>query len=191
MVYDDSDMKIADTEQISGTLACENEAADTAELLGREKANGNLGRARRLGAILAEEVSSSDGEHAPDDSKVASATQRRILLAFAAEIGMEELLPSSLLAETAQSVFYETMRKTAAAFFEDLQDSGAFSFYRLNICDKRIQWDSEAAFARAGETYASLCGHAEEEALAAGGEKLYSEFVEQVKYFTNGMEFVK
>ena len=127
MENDDSDMKIAGDEF---EPAAEKDDSDaTAKLLEKEKANGNLSRARRLGAIMAEEVSEIEGDHPTSDA--ALLTQRRILLAFAVEVGLDAFLPNTLLSQTAQSIFYDTLRLTASAFYEDLQESGAFSFYYL------------------------------------------------------------
>jgi len=190
MKNDDSDMKIVgdvlDAAEIEAA-----ETADTALLLEREKENGNLSRARRLGAILAEEVSASEGERPSDETGVAETTQRRILLAFIAETGIEALLPNSMLVETAQSVFYSTLRVTAPVFFEDLQDSGAFSFYRLRIADLWMEWDDVSLFPKIGETYAALCGKPESVRLANEGARIYAAFVEQVRFFSGEMKFEK
>jgi len=188
MKNDDSDMKIVGDVPDAAEIEAA-ETADTALLLEREKENGNLSRARRLGAILAEEVSASEGEHPSGEIGAAEVTQRRILLAFIAETGIESLLPNSMLIETAQSVFYSTLRVTAPTFFEDLQGSGAFSFYRLHIADLRMDWDSAVLFPQIGETYAALCGQPESVRLTAEGAKIYAAFVERVRFFTGEMKF--
>ena len=89
---DDRDMKIAgdDFEPVEPRTG-EADNGDAA-LLEQEKENGNLSRARRLGAILAEEVSAVEGDSPTDNS--ALLTQRRILLAFAVEVGLDALLPN-------------------------------------------------------------------------------------------------
>jgi hypothetical protein len=178
---DDSDMKIA------GEVFREQKAADDTEemsrLLAREKANGNLSRARRLGAIMAEDVAAIEGEQVSEDSVLL--TQRRILLAFAVEIGLEKVLPNPLLAQTAQNIFYETLRQTAPDFYEDLQSSGAFSFYYLCVRDKKN------VERRVGETYASLCSRPNDKGLCKQGTDLYLHFIEQVRVSAQSMEFVK
>lgn len=181
MPFDDSDMKIAGDAFEPAKEADDAEA--TALLLAREKKNGNLSRARRLGAIMAEEVSAIEGDSRAQDA--ATLTQRRILLAFAVEVGLDAFLPDTLLAQTAQSVFYETLRQTASAFYEDLQESGAFSFYYLCVREGR-QVENKV-----GETYASLCGRAGDPEVAAEGAWLYVHFIEQVKAFTDRMDFVR
>ena len=131
---DDRDMKIAgdDFEPVNEAGA---DVGHEAQLLEQEKENGNLSRARRLGAILADEVSAVEGDSRTDDS--ALLTQRRILLSFAVEVGLDALLPNSLTAQTAQDIFYNSLRVTAPRFYDDLQASGAFSFYYLCVRDGR------------------------------------------------------
>lgn len=180
MRNDDSDMKIMGDE--FEPPAEKDDTHETARQLEREKANGNLGRARRLGAMMAEEVSSIEG--GVPVSEPAPLTQRRILLAFAVEVGFEAFLPNSILAETAQSVFYETLRQDAPAFFEDLQESGAYSFYFLCVREGR------EVEKKVGETYASLCGRPKQETLAREGSELYVRFIGQVQKLVNDIGFV-
>ena len=181
MRNDDSDMKIMGDDYDPPEE--KDDAGETAQQLEKQKANGNLGRARQLGAMMAEEVSAVEGD-APA-AGAALLTQRRILLAFAVEVGFEAFLPDNLLAETAQSVFYETLRKDAPDFYEDLQESGAFSFYFLCVREGR------QVEQKVGGTYASLCGRPKDEALAQEGEALYRRFIDRVQRFVEGMGFLR
>lgn len=66
MPFDDSDMKIAGDDFEPVKKADEQESVEaTARQLAQEKSNGNLSRARRLGAIMADEVSAIDGSTNP------------------------------------------------------------------------------------------------------------------------------
>lgn len=179
MLNDDSDMKIAGDEFVQ--TGSPDDSEDTALLLSREKANGNLSRARRLGAIMADDVAAVEGDRPADDA--ARMTQRRILMAFAVEVGLELFLPNSLLSQTAQNIFYDTLCQTAPTFYEDLRGSGAFSFYYLCVRDGR---NVETCV---GETFASMCGKPGNKTLAKQGEELYIHFIEQVKTFADNMEF--
>lgn len=180
MQNDDSDMKIAGEK--FGPPKVQDDTEFTAEMIEKEKSNGNLSRARRLGAIMADEVSAIEGGQLTDDAAVL--TQRRILLAFAVEVGLDEFLPNALLSQTAQSVFYETLSKTASAFYEDLQESGAFSFYYLCVREGR---DVET---NVGKTFASLCGKVNDIALTIQGKEMYLHFIDQVRYYTDSMGFL-
>lgn len=181
MRNDDSDMKIAGEEFKSKPAL--DDVEETSRLLEMEKASGNLSRARRLGAIMADEVAAVEGD---DPAKEAVfVTQRRILMAFAVEVALETLLPNSILSETARSVFYETLRKTAPSIYEDLQGSGAFSFYYLALREGKDVVNS------VGEAYASLCGRAGDKALAKKGGELYVHFIEQARELVESFGFVE
>ena len=191
-VDDDSDMKIAPEDFDASDEPCnEKDSIEaTAHLLEQEKRNGNLSRARRLGAIMAEDVSAIEGETTADDHFLM--TQRRILLAFAVEVGLDAYLPNNLTAQTAQTIFYDTLHITAPTFYDDLQESGAFSFYFLCVRDGTHGiHEGKQVEKRVGETYASLCGKAGDASFARIGQELYVRFMEQVKHFTDVLEFVK
>ena len=179
---DDRDMKIAG-DDFEPTNTGRPQQDDDALLLGQGKENGNLSRARRLGAIMADEVSAVEGDARTADS--ALLTQRRILLAFAVEVGLDSLLPNNLVAQTAQTVFYDTLRVTAPQFYDDLQASGAFSFYYLCVRDGRQVEE------KVGETFASLCGRKGDADYARLGSELYRRFSAQVKHFVDTLEFVR
>ena len=183
---DDSDMKIAG-DDFDDILEPQGESAEAvARLLEQEKANGNLSRARRLGAIMADEVSAIEGGDSQPAEEIGSLlTQRRILLAFAVEVALDAFLPNNLVAQTAQNVFYNTLHITAPAFYDDLQESGAFSFYYMYVRGgKQVE-------RRVGETFASLCGKKGDETYTRMGEELYLRFIAQVKHFTDTLEFVR
>lgn len=183
-IDDDSDMKIAGDDFGPAGAGNEEESVEaTARLLEQEKQNGNLSRARRLGAIMAEDVTAIEGDGMTVDS--ALLTQRRILLAFAVEVGLDAFLPNNLVAQTAQNIFYNTLHITAPSFYDDLQESGAFSFYYLCVRDGR------QVERRVGETFASLCGKAGNEEYARMGQELYIHFIAQVKQFTDTLEFIR
>lgn len=159
---DDRDMKIAgdDFEPVNEAGA---DVGHEAQLLEQEKENGNLSRT--------------------DDS--ALLTQRRILLSFAVEVGLDALLPNSLTAQTAQDIFYNSLRVTAPRFYDDLQASGAFSFYYLCVRDGRQVEE------KVGETFASLCGKKDDPAYARMGQELFRRFSGQVRNFVDTLEFVR
>lgn len=189
MPFDDSDMKIAGDDFEPVKKADEQESVEaTARQLAQEKSNGNLSRARRLGAIMADEVSAIDGSTNPvheTERNRALPMQRRILLAFAVEVGLDAFLPNQLVAQTAQNIFYNTLLITAPSIYEDLQESGAFSFYYLCFRDGR------QVEQRVGETFAALCGRKEDPEYEQMGRKLYMRFIAQVKHFADTLEFVQ
>ena len=183
---EDRDMKIVPEGAVEIPQPAEDSVEATARLFNREKNNGNLGKARRLGARMAEEVASMEGyssaANGPAENPILL-TQRRILMAFAVEVGLDAFLPNNLVAQSAQNVFYDTLRILAPDFYDDLQESGAFSFYYLCVQDGR------QVARRVGENFASLCGRPGSESYARMGEDLYSRFLAQVKRLTCGESF--
>ena len=137
---EDSDMKIVPDGAVEMPEPAEDSVEAMARLLDREKKNGNLSKARRLGARMAEEVASVEGYSTAAGGPAENPSllpQRRILMAFAVEVGLDAFLPNNLVAQSAQNVFYDTLKILAPDFYDDLQESGAFSFYYLCVRDGR------------------------------------------------------
>lgn len=183
---EDSDMKIVPDGAVEMPEPAEDSVEAMARLLDREKKNGNLSKARRLGARMAEEVASVEGYSTAAGGPAENPSllpRRRILMAFAVEVGLDAFLPNNLVAQSAQNVFYDTLKILAPDFYDDLQESGAFSFYYLCVRDGR------QVERRVGENFASLCGRPGSESYARMGEELYSRFIAQVKRLTCGEQF--
>ena len=98
MRNDDSDMKIMGDDY--DLPEPKDDTQETAQLLQREKENGNLNRARQLGALMAEEVSAVEGDFPAVEP--ALLTQRRILLAFVVEVGFDGNGPKRVLRNVAE-----------------------------------------------------------------------------------------
>lgn len=159
MYCDDSDMKIVGETKADAPAYPE-------EALTEAQQNGNLDKARTLGARLASSVLQQTAD-----------TPRRILLSFAAVVGMDGGLPAGPTAHTARNAFYDAL----ADFYDTLRDSGAFSFYYL--C---LQEGSDVA-QKVGITFAALCG---DPAAAAEGQTLYAAFLETVQQEITTLTFL-
>lgn len=186
----DNDVKIFDdTVNLSDFVPFDTETATAMmQQVAQEKQNGNLGKARRMGARLAEDIAAIDHATPPANGAAENAalmTQRRILLAFAAEVGLDAFLPNNLTAQEAQNIFYNNLHLTAPAFYDDLQESGAFSFYYLCVRDGRH------VERKIGETFARLCGMADSESYIRMGIDAYNRFITQVKRMADSMNFVR
>ena len=187
----DNDVKIFDdTVNLSDFVPFDTETATAMmQQVAQEKQNGNLGKARRMGARLgAEDIAAIDHATPPANGAAENAalmTQRRILLAFAAEVGLDAFLPNNLTAQEAQNIFYNNLHLTAPAFYDDLQESGAFSFYYLCVRDGRH------VERKIGETFARLCGMADSESYIRMGIDAYNRFMTQVKRMADSMNFVR
>lgn len=189
-IDNDSDIKIFDdTVNVSDFVPFDSEtAAAMVQQVEREKQNGNLGKARRIGACLAADIAAIDQVTPPANGaaeNVLLLTQRRILLTFAAEVGLDSFLPNNLTAQEAQNVLYNNLHLAAPAFYDDLQESGAFSFYYLCVRNGRH------VERRIGETFARLCGMADSESYIRMGIDAYNRFMAQVKQLADSMHFVK
>lgn len=181
--FDDSDMKIAGDDFSSEAV----DGADVSVLLEQERENGNLDKARRLGSLLAGDVVSIEDAPGPANGAAENPElplQRRILLAFAAEVGLEMYLPNQLVAGIAQNTFYHLLDETTPAFYDTLQNSGAFSFYYLCVREgKNVE-------KKVGETFATLCGMADSQSYARMGKELYIRFIGQIRGLAESLAFV-
>lgn len=184
----DNDMKIFGHSALSELGPFDSETVSSImQQVEREKRNGNLGKARRMGARLAEDIAAIDHATPPANGAAenpALLTQRRILLVFAAEVGLDAFLPNNLTAQEAQNILYNNLHLAAPAFYDELQDSGAFSFYYLCVRDGR---QVERCI---GETFARLCGMADSESYIRMGIDAYNRFMAQIKRLADSMGFV-
>lgn len=175
---DDSDMKIVGAEE----EAVPHE--QTEQQWEQEKENGNIDRAKLLGKNLAEAFARRESGAANGVAEnPAILCQRRILMAFTAESTLKSCLPADVTVDTAQAMFMNTLQEMAPSFYEDLQESGAFSFYYMCLRDGR------EVEKQIGKAFASLCGVAGSESYERMGQLLYVQCVEQIKQLAVGMGF--
>lgn len=184
-MYDDSDMKVVGDSLDHLQEPSEETADAAAQLWAREKANGNVAKARRAGAILAGIVLSDEGFAsidgiADDDLR----TQRFVLATFAVEVGFDAFLPNGILSETAQDMFDHTLKITAPEWYDLLTQTGAFSFYYLSIRSARGQ-----SGAGIGDTFATMCGLAGNKACIKMGNALYLSVLARIKALADSLQF--
>lgn len=156
----DADMKIVGDERPA--------AIDTAAKWQQQKACGNIDRAHRLGAVLAQQLMNIEE---PDAARL---LQKQMLLAFVVDDALPSLLPDELLTKTVRGTFYERLRGLLPDFEDTLHRLGAFTFYRLSV-------DGDAPDAvRVGAVFAALCGCAEDAAVEKEGARLYRGYHERL-----------
>lgn len=167
---DDSDIKIA------GKPAPKtDEALAEANELEAQRSCGNLDKAHALGAELAQKVISEDGESTFGQSREegnALRTQRRLLLAFSVISTVTECIKSSVLQGVVLKVFYDAVQKSLPDFYNDINSSGSFSFYKL--CARR----GGNIVNCIGSTFAMLAGKEGDAVLEEFGKALYLRFVD-------------
>ena len=174
---DDSDMKI-----VGEYVAPEDQPDATSALLKQEQENGNLDRARALGAALIEAAKAAEAEHPSENA--ALRLQRWLLLLFTADVELHRLLPNSLVAQTSANAFYNLLHTQAADIYDAVQQNGSVSFYYL------CQEDGAVSVQKAGRTFASLCGHAEDRTYIELGEKLAEACLDHVRTLVAQQNFV-
>lgn len=169
---DDSDIKIAGEEPSED----EEKAVETqfSELEIHRK-NGNLEKARSLGAALAQKLISHDGESSFGEDVLEDANlrkQRRLLLAFAVINTVETNIKSQILQGVVINVFYDTLKTSMPEFYDDIGKSGSFSFYTL--CARR-GGDVDTCI---GQTFAMLADKSGDSVVEELGKALYMRFVD-------------
>lgn len=174
---DDSDMKIV------GEYVAPEEIPDTtSELLEQEQQNGNLDRARALGAALIDAAKNAEAEHPSENTSLR--LQRWLLLLFTADVELHRLLPNPLVAQTSANTFYNLLHTQAEDIYDAVQQDGSLSFYYL------CQEDGTVSVEKAGQTFASLCGHANERVYVALGQKLAQACLDYVRDLVEQQNFV-
>lgn len=167
----DADMKIVGDERPV--------ASDAAAKWQQQKACGNIDRAHRLGAVLAQQLMNIEE---PDAARL---LQKQMLLAFVVDDALPSLLPDELLTKTVRGTFYERLRGLLPDFEDTLHRLGAFTFYRLSV-------DGDAPdAARVGAVFAALCGCAEDAAVENEGARLYRGYHERLAETVAMVDFRK
>ncbi|MDR1892268.1 MAG: hypothetical protein LBQ48_04605 [Oscillospiraceae bacterium] len=180
MPYDDGDVKIAGVPSVKPTPA-----EDIGRELEKAKKSGELSRARALGVIMAQAFAGlgqagtallpGAGHGADAERETEMLREQRILMAFAVAYGFDKFTRNGLVSRTALNVFYDTLKTIDGGLYEDLNSSGAFSFYYLAV---RRGGDIERAV---GSTFAMLCSRDGDAVLTELGEALFCRFCSAVK----------
>lgn len=170
---DDSDIKIAG-EDDKGDTGEQSVETDVNELE-IQRASGNVEKARALGKTLTQKIISQDGESSfgEDEREDASLrTQRRLLLAFAAINTVESNVKSKVLQGVIINEFYNSLKTALPEFYDDIGESGSFSFYTLCV---RRGGDVDACI---GQTFAMLADKGGDNVMEELGKALYMRFVD-------------
>ena len=143
----------------------------------RQKANGNIDKARKLGAALATVAPTGDGEgifvnlkdHLSPKFFVQDILyQIRVLLVFACETLLQMELPTELLSTTAIASMYDAMEKDMPGFYNNIANGAAFTFYYL-----AIQKDGDIS-ENIGEAFAMLCAVKNKESFVLAGKTVWN-----------------
>lgn len=166
---------------------CDN--TDTESLLSQmhlQKENGNIEKARKLGDILADECISNDGEFEFGFDEIENncvILQRRLLLAFTIQHGLQQFCPNTIVEKTAANQFFTIVEEKAPHIYENIQENGAFSYYTL--CVRQEERCEECI----GQTFAELSGHKEEEPYQQLGKALFLYFLDLIQKKAGRLDF--
>lgn len=168
---DDSDMKIA------GVPSAPERPDETEKELEMHKQNGNLKKAHALSTELAKKIMDADGgtTFGLDSSESDEVRmQRRLLLAFAVDYSIDSNI-KGILGQVVLNDFYDNLKNNVPDFYEDIRESGSFSFYFLCV---RNNGNVEHCI---GNSFARLAGCEGDTVMAELGEALYYHFKDIVE----------
>ena len=184
--FEDNDIKIF------GGSKIENEAdvlIRIVEIMKKQRANGNMDRAKAFGEKVARCVYSHEGIDASvvqrineynDDEKIAE--QIRMLVTFTVEAEIHVLLDKYSVSTMTVNAFYDELIKLD----EDLYDhiTNAYTYYYLVL---RKGGDVAGAM---GKQFARLCSDKENEKLQALGKDIFNAICESLKAEIEKAEFI-
>lgn len=171
----EDDVKIAD---FGKKIEKKNKPTPTPDDYEKELKSGNIEKAALIGEKLADTLIENINKFVSDDGEDNSEMmlQRGTLLAFAATVGMEEHIKSSVILDAAKSSFNSTIEAKRKDLYRHFLESGAFSFYYLAY---RRQPDEIER--RIGQTFAMLCAHDGDSVYQELGEAIYCWFISLTK----------
>lgn len=171
-MFDDKDIKIAGSKP-SLSIRQSRETEEVTAELNRAKAGGEFEKARELGEKMAVKLLDNKGDAAfgtVDEADGDDLLQRRNLLAFTVTVGFEKNCRSSMISAAAYGAFYDCVKRLDSKIYDELSDTGVFSFYYLAY---RRGGEVER---RMGQTFAMLCGRDGDPVYQELGEALYCYF---------------
>jgi hypothetical protein len=177
---DDSDMKIA------GAAPAAEEPDDAEKELERHRLSGNLDKAYALATELAEKIINEDGDISFGSDPGESAEirmQRRLLLAFTVTYSVEMIIKSRILGQVVINHLYDGLKRDVPDFYEDIRESGSFSFYYLCI---RKGGSVDQCI---GRSFAMLTGCEDDPVMEDLGEALFFHFKDIVENAINACGF--
>ena len=143
----------------------------------RQRANGNIDKARRLGEVLATIAPTDDGDgifvnlrdHLSPKFFVQDILyQIRVLLVFACETLLQMELPTELLSTTAIASMYNAMEKDMPGFYSNIANGAAFTFYYL-----ALQKGGDIS-ENMGDAFAMLCSVKNKDSYVLAGKTVWN-----------------
>ena len=155
----------------------ESEASDfdgLAKDIGFHKENGNIQKAQRLGAAMAD-LKPDDkrlGILRPDDDLTSPILyQARVLITFLCGRCARENIKAPIITDTVRTAMYDRLKENEHGYYTNIADGAAFSFYRLAL---KKEGDKAQLV---GNEFAKLCGSANDASLKELGSRIYTDAV--------------
>lgn len=159
------------------------ELATAFDAVNLNRSNGNTDKAKALGATLALISPTGDGQMSLKLEKHIAQKflapdilyQIRVLLVFACETLLQLEVPVSVLSTTAIATMYSEIEKSSPAFYDNIANGAAFTFYYL-----AMQKGGEVADSIA-EAFAMLCGVKNKEGFVLTGKQIWNIAVSMIE----------
>ena len=184
---EDSDIKIFGKEQNAG-----NDELKFIALMEKERSNGNIDEAVRLGDYLSDIFLDEEGllqRLAPfignTDFPRDVLFQIKILMFFTAEYTINRVLPNTILTSTAVNALYGNIKNGDSAFYTEFSDGAEYGFYYL-----AMRKESQSVITEIGKAFAMLCGKEDDQSFVELGKKLFNLVSDEVADITNMFNFV-
>ncbi len=184
--FDDNDMKIF------GNPKIENEAdvlIRVVEIMKKQRANGNMDRAKELGETVARKSYALEGfedellrriDEYKDNEKISE--QIRMLVTFTVEAEIHVLLEKYSVSTMTVNAFYDELIKLDKDLYDNI--TNAYTYYYLVL---RKGGDVASGM---GKQFAKLCSDKENEELIILGKDIFNAICENLKTEIEKAEFV-
>ncbi len=185
--FEDNDMKIfgAKAEDINETDVL----MRVVELMKKQRANGNVERAKELGEYVARKIYSPENIDLPVQDAIRRYRdneviyeQIKMLITFAAEAGIHVLLEKYSVSTMAVNALYDELIKLDNDLYDNI--TNAFTYYYLVI---RKGGDINYHM---GYTFAKLCKEKDNEELMKLGTEIYTSIQVKLKEEIDSKNFV-
>jgi len=183
-MFDDSDIKIATDRPSEQILKSKEEPQeDIAKLLHIQRENGNLDKARELGRRVATDICRfcPTGDQCSDEIVL----EMKTLSAFVVDESLNNLLPNSIVSQTASNEYMVALKEIDEEFYDHIQIAGSYSIYVLHSRQSSGNLEKQI-----GDSFAKFIGHEGDEKWAEKGAHLYSFWLKDVKDRIKSYNFI-
>lgn len=184
--FDDNDIKIFGAKK---DVSEADALMKVAENMKKQRANGNVERAKKLGEYVARKIYSPENIELPVAEKIRKYKdneliyeQIKMLIMFTVEAGIHVLLERYNVSTMAVNTLYDELIKLDDDLYDNI--TNAFTYYYLVL---RKGGDIDYHM---GYTFAKLCMDRDNEELKKLGTEIYTSIGERIKSLVESFDFV-